>query len=186
MAEVRHVDTDALEAGMENILRSPKDHGVVKMIVRRPDIDKREVLQHAELDVTEGLIGDNWRRRGSDRTSDGTAHPDMQINIMNSRVIALVADSRDRWPLAGDQIYIDLDLTRRNLPPGSRLELGTAIVEIPDVPHLGCKKFADRFGVEAVKFVNSRRGKQLNLRGINARVVQSGVVRVGDLARKLV
>ena len=146
MTEVKHLEADELEAGLEDILQSPKDHGVVKMIVRRPDVDHREVLEEAELDFTEGLVGDNWRRRGSGSTPDGSAHPEMQLNIMNARVIALVAASRERWSLAGDQFYIDLDLTKDNLPPGSQLELGTAIVEIPSVPHLGCKKFAMRFG----------------------------------------
>jgi hypothetical protein len=185
MTEVKHLEAEELEAGLEDILQSPKDHGAVKMIARRPDVDHREVLEEAKLDITEGLVGDNWRRRGSGSTPDGSAHPEMQLNIMNARVIALVAVSRERWSLAGDQFFIDLDLTKDNLPPGSQLELGTAIVEIPSVPHLGCKKFATRFGVEAAKFVNSRRGKQLNLRGINARLIKPGVVRVGDTARKL-
>ena len=185
MTEVKHLEAEELEAGLKNILQSPKDHGVLKLIVRRPDVDQREVLEEAELNTTEGLVGDNWRRRGSGMTQDGSAHPEMQLNIMNARVIGLVASSRERWPLAGDQLYVDLDLTKDNLPPGSRLQLGTAILEVSEVPHLGCKKFASRFGVEATKFVNSRRGKQLNLRGINAKVVQSGIVRVGNTASKI-
>ena len=115
----------------------------------------------------------------------GEPHPDMQLNIMNARVIALVAGSRDRWALAGDQLYIDLDLSADNLPAGTRLSIGSAIVEVTAVPHTGCGKFAARFGVDAVKFVNSPVGRQLNLRGINAKVIQPGTIRVGDVARKV-
>ena len=182
---MKHLNSEELQAGLEEILRSPKDNGLVKMIVRRPDIDQRELLEQGSLDVAEGLVGDNWRVRGSSMTADGSAHPDMQLTLMNSRVTALVATSQDRWPLAGDQFYVDLDLSDENLPPGTRLELGTAIVEISNLPHLGCKKFVARFGLEAMKFVNSKRGKQLNLRGVNARVVQSGVVRIDDTVRKV-
>ncbi len=155
------------------------------MIVRRPDIDERQVLTIAELDVSEGMLGDNWARRGSSRTRNGSAHPEMQINIMNSRVIELVAVAEERWPLAGDQIYLDMDLSKDNLPAGTRLQLGSAILEVTSMPHLGCKKFVARFGLDAMKFVNSGLGKQLCLRGINARVVQSGTFSVGDVAIKL-
>lgn len=180
-----HLGREALEAGLERIQDSPKDLGLVEMIVRRPETDQRETLQRAELDVSEGLIGDNWWRRGNSRTADGSAHPEMQLNIMNSRVIDLVAGSKDRWPLAGDQIYVDLDLSKENLPAGTRLQLGTAIVEVTAIPHTGCKKFVERFGLEAMKFVNSGLGKTLCLRGINARVVQPGTFEVGNVVRKL-
>ena len=180
-----HLSAEALTAGLEYIRRSPKDAGTVKMIVRRPATDEREVLSVGELDIAEGLVGDNWRRRGSSRTSDGSAHPDMQLNIMNSRVIDLVAASQDRWALAGDQIFIDLDLSKDNLPAGTRLELGTAVIEVTEIPHTGCKKFVARFGLEAMKFVNSGIGKKLCLRGINARVVKSGTFKVGDTGRKM-
>ncbi len=180
-----HLSAEALMAGLGKIRRSPKDVGAVRMIVRRPAVDEREALPVGELDVAEGLVGDNWRERGSSRTSDGSAHPEMQLNIMNSRVIDLVATSEDRWPLAGDQIFIDLDLSKENLPAGTRLELGSAIIEVTGIPHTGCKKFVARFGLEAMKFVNSGIGKKLCLRGINARVVRSGTFCVGDTARKL-
>ena len=180
-----HLGSEALEAGLERIQDSPKDLGPVEMIVRRPETDQRETPQRAELDVSDGLLGDNWRRRGHSRTADGSAHPEMQLNIMNSRVIDLVAGSKDRWPLAGDQIYVDLDLSKENLPAGTRLQLGTAIIEVTAIPHTGCKKFVERFGLEAMKFVNSGLGKTLCLRGINARVVQPGTFEVGDVVRKL-
>lgn len=185
MADAIHLTMKELEAGLDEILDAPKDEGVLKLIVRRPRIEEREVLEEAELDLVEGLVGDNWRTRGSSRTPDGSSHPDMQLNIMSSRVIALVARSPERWQLAGDQLFLDLDLSAENLPPGTRLALGSAVLEVTDQPHTGCRKFVERFGADALKFVNSPRGRQLHLRGINARVVQPGMIRVGDLARKL-
>ena len=179
------LNADELEAGLPDILASPRDDGVVSMIVRRPDTNRREVLDSGELDVAEGLVGDNWRTRGSRMTADGSAHPEMQLNIMNSRVVALVARSRERWALAGDQFYVDLDLSKENLPAGTRLAMGSAIIEVTAIPHLGCKKFTARFGLEAMKFVNSRRGKELCFRGINAKVVQPGRVSIGDTIRRL-
>ena len=182
---MQFLNADELEAGLPEILASPKDDGVVSMIVRRPDTNQREVLDSGELDVAEGLLGDNWRTRGSRMTADGSAHPDMQLNIMNARVISLVARSRERWALAGDQFFVDLDLGKDNLPAGTRLAMGSAIIEVTAIPHLGCKKFTARFGLEAMKFVNSRRGKAHCFRGINAKVVQSGRVSAGDPTRRL-
>ena len=185
MTDMIHLTMEELEAGLDEILAAPKNEGVLKLIVRRPRIEEREVLQEAELDLVEGLVGDNWRTRGSSRTPNGSSHPDMQINIMSARVIALVAQTPDRWRLAGDQLFLDLDLSAANLPPGTRLALGSAVLEVTDQPHTGCKKFVERFGADALKFVNSPLGRQLHLRGINARVVQPGVIRVGDLVRKV-
>jgi hypothetical protein len=179
------VTLEELEAGLDEIRGAPKEEGPLKLIVRRPRIEEREVLQEAELDLVEGLVGDNWRTRGSSRTPDGSSHPDMQLNIMNARVIALVARHSDRWQLAGDQLFIDLDLSAANLPPGTCLALGSAVIQVTDQPHTGCKKFVERFGADALRFVSSPLGRQLHLRGINARVVQPGVIRTGDLARKL-
>ncbi len=174
-----------LEAGLEKIREAPKDEGVLELIVRRPRIEEREVLQEGELDSVEGLVGDCWITRGSSRTVDGSAHSDMQLNIMNARVAALVAQDKDRWQLAGDQLYIDMDLSAENLPPGTQLAIGSAVIEVTPPPHTGCKKFVSRFGLEAMKFVNSSLGRELHLRGINARVVQPGVIRVGQVAKKL-
>ena len=178
-------DLEVLEAGLDDIRGAPKNEGVLELIVRRPKIEAREVLREGQLDIVEGLVGDTWRMRQSGRTADGSPHPDMQLNIMNARIAQLVAGEKTRWPLAGDQLYIDLDMSTANLPAGTRLALGTAVIQVTDQPHTGCKKFVARFGADAMKFVNSPLGRELCLRGINAKVVQAGAIRVGDLVNKL-
>lgn len=183
---VTHLTTLQLEAGLDQVRQSPKDAGELKLIVRRPRANAREVLEVAQLDSVDGLVGDTWKFRASSRTPDGKSpHPDMQINIMNARVAALVAQDPDRWALAGDQLYIDLDLSRDNMPAGTRIGIGSAVVEVTNQPHTGCDKFVERFGLDAMKFVNSPVGRSLNLRGINARVAVAGSIRRGDLARKV-
>ena len=137
------------------------------------------------LDTEQGLVGDNWLSRGNSHTSDGASDPEMQLNIMNARVVALVANDPARRELAGDQLYLDMDLSYENLPPGTRLAIGDAIIEVTEPPHTGCKKFAARFGRDAMVFVNSGMGKKRNFRGINAKVIQSGAIRTGDVARKI-
>jgi MOSC domain-containing protein YiiM len=185
MLNVQHLSMTELEAGMDHIRRSPKDNGRLVMIVRRPNVDKREVLNEGELNTIEGLAGDTWKVRGNGHTPDGSADSNAQITVMNARTIALLAQEEERWPLAGDQLYVDMDLSHDNIPPGTRLSLGSAIIEVSEEPHTGCKKFSSRFGVEAMKFVNSPEGKQLHLRGINAKVIQEGRICVGDAVRKL-
>jgi hypothetical protein len=180
-----HLSMTELEAGMEHIRQSPKENGILKLIVRRPNDDEREVIETAELTPQQGLVGDNWKTRGSKHTPDGSANVNAQITVMNSRTIALLAQGEDRWALAGDQLYVDMDLSEDNLPPGTRLALGSAILEVSAEPHSGCKKFSSRFGVDAMKFVNSPEGKRLHLRGINAKVVQAGGIRIGDVMRKV-
>lgn len=173
-----HLSATELEQGVEHILASPSDQGELQLIVSRPEVDDRETLHQARLDVAVGLVGDSWSTRAK-------VVPDMQLNVMNTRVVGLIAQSEDRWALAGDQLFVDMDLSGQNLPPGTQLALGDAVIEVTELPHTGCKKFADRYGVEAMVFVNSGRGKTLNLRGICARVVKSGDIKVGDVARKL-
>ena len=184
-AYLRHLTMEELEAGIEEIRRSPRDEGVLQLIVRRPATLEREMIQEGQLDPAEGLVGDNWRTRGSKSTPDGSAHPEMQLTLMNARTIALLAQDPDRWQLAGDQLFVDLDLSAENLPPGTRLAMGSSVVEITSPPHTGCKKFTTRFGSDAVKFVNSPLGRELHLRGVNARVIQAGSVRVADVVRKV-
>ena len=180
-----HLTMTELETGLERIRQSPRDGGVLDLIVRRPLVGEREVLQDGELSPAEGLVGDSWKDRASTRTPDGSPHPDMQLNIMNSRVVALLAQERGRWHLAGDQLFIDLDLSAANLPPGTLLGVGSAVIEVTNQPHTGCQKFVTRFGLDAMKFVNSAVGKELHLRGINARVVRPGAIRTGDVVRKI-
>ncbi|HKO42006.1 MAG TPA: hypothetical protein VJU84_01845 [Pyrinomonadaceae bacterium] len=185
VAAENHLSMEELESGLDEIRDSPTDEGVLELIVRRPKVGEREVLEEAELHLAQGLVGDNWSDRPSSRTPDGSPHPDMQLNVMNARTIALLAQRRDRWALAGDQLFIDLDLSPRNLPPGTRLALGSAVIEVTNQPHTGCKKFLERFGLDALKFVSSPVGRELNLRGINARVVQPGEIRVGCQIKKI-
>lgn len=185
MNAAKHFSATELDQGIENILAAPEDNGELRLIVQRPEVDQRETPQQARLDVEQGLVGDNWLQRGSRHMPDGAADPDMQLNIMNTRVVDTVAGSEDRWALAGDQLFIDMNLSPDNLPPGTQLQLGEAVIEITEPPHTGCKKFAARFGVDAMVFVNSGRGKELNFRGICAKVVRSGDIHVGDVARKL-
>ncbi len=185
MSRSRHLTLAELERGMDVIERSPREAGELKLIVRRPRTGVREPLDSGRLDVEDGLVGDNWRRRGCSKRPDGSADPARQITVMNARVIALVAQDEDRWALAGDQLFVDLDLGVDNLPPGTRLALGSAVIEVTDSPHTGCKKFAERFGLDALKFLSTAAARRLRLRGLYARVASSGVVRVGDVTRRL-
>jgi hypothetical protein len=146
-------------------------------------VDAREVLEEGMLDVEQGLVGDTWSQRSSIRTPDGSPHPDMQLNLINSRFSRLIAGSDDRAALAGDQLHLDLDLSGANLPPGTRLHMGNAVIEVTDQPHTGCHKFSGRFGLDALRMVNSDAGRELHLRGINARVVVPGAIRRGDPIR---
>ncbi len=183
--ESKHLTTEELKAGLAHIMESPNNNGVLEMIVRRPAENEREQLEEGKLDLEYGLIGDNWKTRGSKRTTDGFGHPEMQINIMNSRAIDLVAQDRARWKLAGDQLYIDFDLSEGNLPVGSKISIGETTIEVTAIPHTGCKKFVSRFGLDAMKFVNSEEGKKLRLRGLNAKVVRPGTISAGDTVSKL-
>jgi hypothetical protein len=180
-----HLTTEELQSGLDLIRRAPKDEGVLDLIVRRPAVNEREALEHAELDLVHGLVGDTWGRRRSKSTPDGSPNLEMQITVINSRVAALIAREKSRWQLAGDQLYLDMVLSVENLPAGTRLALGSAVVEVTAPPHLGCQKFVARFGLEAMKFVNSPVGRELRLRGLHARVVQPGPIRAGELARKV-
>ena len=179
---MQHLTRDELDAGLAHIEASPADGGRLEMLVRRPSTDQREVLEAGRLDFESGLVGDRWSSSGLGK--DAAAHLETQLTLMNARVAALVAQSPERWPLAGDQLYVDLDLGHENLPPGTRLQIGEAKIEVTAEPHTGCRKFSARFGTDATRFVNSKPGRRLNLRGINAKVVEPGTIRVGDLVRK--
>jgi MOSC domain-containing protein YiiM len=181
---VEHLSRESLAAGLGQIRGSPRDGGRVVLIVRRPAAGERELPAAAVLNPAAGLDGDNWLTRGSTGMPDGSADPDRQITVMNARVAELVAGGTKRMPLAGDQLYVDLDLSVDNLPVGSMLMVGQAVLRVSEAPHLGCAKFVERFGAEAMRFVNSRLGRQLRLRGMNTRIVVPGTVRVGDVAAK--
>ena len=174
-----------LEQSLDHIREAPADGGTVELIARRPAEDEREVLTEARLDTNQGLEGDTWNVRGSSRTPDGSPNPDSQLTLMNARAAAAIAGEREHWALAGDQLYVDLDLSLANLPAGSRVQIGSAVIEFSESPHTGCAKFSARFGVDALKFVNSPVGRELRLRGANCRVVVAGTVRAGDAIRKL-
>jgi hypothetical protein len=174
---VEHATTEELLAGLDHVRAAPADSGVVELIVRRPAVDQREVVDAGELDLVIGLIGDRWHLGASPIN-------DAQLTLMNARAAELIARSRERWPLAGDQLYVDLDLSVDNLPAGTQLAVGDAVVEITAVPHTGCAKFSARFGTDALKFVNKSPGRELRLRGVNARVVTAGTVRAGDAIAK--
>ena len=175
-----HLTTDEIEANIADVLASPDHVGTLEMIVRRPAVNAREVVESGFLSIENGLVGDNWLSRGSARTDNGLGHPEMQLNLMNWRFVNLIAGSRDRVPIAGDQLFVDLDLSPNNVPPGSRLAIGGAEIEITAMSHLGCKKFVQRFGLDAMKFANSDFGRMHNLRGVNAKVITAGDVTTGD------
>jgi hypothetical protein len=168
-----HVPMTDLEAGLDEIRAAPSDGGTIELISRRPAENERELLEDAELDPVRGLVGDTWY-------VDYPEYRDSQLTIVNSRLSRLVAGERERWALSGDQLYADLDIGDENLPVGTVLRVGTATIEITDVPHTGCKKYAQRFGPDATRFVNSPDGRALRLRGVNTRILAGGVVRVGD------
>lgn len=182
---LQHVELTGLEESLDHMREAPADGGTVELIVRRPAEDEREVLTEAYLDAHDGLEGDTWRARGSRHTPDGGPNPEAQLTLMNARAAAAIAGERERWALAGDQIYVDLDISRANLPPGSRVQIGSAVIEFSEAPHTGCAKFSARFGNDALRFVNSPTGRELRLRGANCRVVKAGTVRAGDAIRKL-
>ncbi|MEA1903752.1 MAG: MOSC domain-containing protein [Actinomycetota bacterium] len=174
-----------LEPLLDHILSAPKDSGTIELLVRRPAESVREKIESAELDTEVGVVGDNWLDRAREAAGDGVVSKHAQLTLMNSRSADAVAVDRGRWPLCGDQIYVDMDLSMENLPAGSRIKVGTATVEISEVPHTGCPKFSSRFGAEALRFVNVGDGRANRLRGVNAFIVESGTVSLGDVVKKL-
>ena len=182
----KHLSMSKLRAGLSNILASPKDDGEIKAIVIRTDKSHRADVDTCQISLARGMHGDHWEKGCWKSTDSGMPHPDVQICMMNSRCISLIAQERYNWAIAGDNLFIDMDLTPKNLPAGTRLKIGTAIIEITDTPHTGCAKFIERYGYDACVFVNTGDGKKYNLRGIYGRVVQDGALNVGDLMKKIV
>ena len=182
---VTHLNSEQLDEGLNDIRRSPADSGTLLKIVRRPEVDRREVVDEGRLDIADGLVGDTWNVRGSASTPDGSPNPEAQVTIINSRALDLMAQSEDRWQLSGDQLVVDIDLSMENRPSGTQLSIGSAVLEISEKPHTGCVKFADRFGKDALRFVSTPMGQEMRLRGVNTRVVQSGTIRAGDTVAKV-
>ncbi len=180
-----HLTTAEIEAGLTHITAAPDEVGTLDLIVSRPGPDQREVLDEGELDTTVGLVGDNWIDRPSSRMPDDRAHPDMQLNLINSRLLAHICPDESRRPLAGDQLHLDFDLSLHNLPAWTQLAIGDAVIVITDQPHTGCAKFVKRFGADAMRFVNSDVGRAHGLRGRCAKVVRPGTIRAGDQVTKL-
>ena len=175
-----YVGTEALTEQLPYFRSAPRHEGKVVLIVRRPAVDARELLETGELDPAVGLVGDTWNGRSSKRTPDGSPHPDMQLTLVNTRFLEVIAGPIERWPLAGDQLYVDFDLSVESMPPGTQLIVGSALIEITEQPHTGCAKYSKRYGPEGLRFVNSPEGSALRLRGVNAKVVNGGTVSVGD------
>ena len=177
---MEHMTIAQLEVGLAEVGRSPTGEGTLELIVRRPVSEEREVLETATLTVEEGLVGDNWNQRPSNRTEDGGPHPDMQLNLINSRFLALIAGDPEHMELAGHQLAVDLSLGSDDLPPWSRIRIGGAVIQVTDQPHTGCAKFTRRFGLDAFHLLKTEVGQAMNLRGICTRVVVPGTIRRGD------
>jgi len=179
-----HLSMETLRAGLPHVRQAPANNGRLAMIVIRPAVDERVAVDTAGLSHSHGLEGDTWRQRGSSHSPDGSAEPDRQITLVSIRALQVISPDETRWPLAGDQLYVDMDLSPENLPPGQRVKVGTAVLEITAAEHRGCVKYSRRFGKDALKFVNQD-GWPLRLRGIYARVVQDGTISVGDALEKI-
>lgn len=175
----------ALEAGLAEVLAAPAEAGHVELVTCRPAAGTRRVLASARFDPVTGVEGDSWATRFCRHTPDGSPHPGQQVALMNARMIRLVAGAPEHWAPAGDQLFVDFDLRPTNAPPGTRLAVGEAVLEVSELPHRPCVKFRERYGDAAFRFLRSPRGLELSLRGVNATIVGAGVVRPGDEIRKL-
>jgi hypothetical protein len=178
------IPTRNLDQHLDFVRSSPRDAAPLELIVRRPGTGEREILEEAILDEATGLAGDTWLARGSRSMPDRSANPAAQLTLMSTRVLASIEPDRARWPLAGDQLYLDLDLSEANLPAGARLTIGSVVLEVTDLPHTGCAQFSARFGADALRWISTPTGRAHRMRGMYVRVVTGGTVRVGDLVRK--
>jgi hypothetical protein len=169
------------EPFVADVRAAPRDSGHLELIARRPDVDQRELVDAVELDTVFGVVGDSWFVRGS----SSSRNPESQVTLISTRVLRAIEQDTERWPLAGDQLYVDFDLSIDALPPGSRLAIGSALLEVSEQPHTGCAKFSARFGSDALRWINSPVGRELRMRGMNARVVRGGTVRAGDAVRRV-
>lgn len=177
--------TEQLEAGMAGVLDTPRDAGAVRLIVRRPGRGEREILEVGRFDSEVGLVGDDWVNRPGMNSDKPSAYA--QVTVMNARVAELISGDADpaAWARCGDQLYADLDLSQDNLPAGTRIAIGELVLEVQAEPHTGCVQFREWWGPEALRFISSKQGLSLRMRGANTVVVEPGEVRPGDIARKL-
>jgi hypothetical protein len=173
---------EAFDTRLPEVQAAPADNGRVELIVRRPAPEQREILDEAALDLELGLVGDHWAVRDRGNTP---VYMDAQLTVISTRVLAIIEPDESRWPLAGDQLYVDFDLSEANLPAGTRLAVGTSVIEISETPHTGCAKFSSRFGSDALRWINSPVGRANRMRGLNARIVEPGTVRTGDTIRRI-
>ena len=179
------MNTEQIVGGMSHVTASPADGGRLELIIVRPAEGERVLPESVRVSPEQGVEGDKWRHsRGHDTPDDGP-DPRTQVTLMNARILRLISGEEGRMPLAGDNLIVDLDLSDENIAPGQRLSVGEAVLEVTEVPHNGCGAFLDRYGKDAVKFVNSPEGKRLHLRGLHAKVITAGVVSVGDEVRKV-
>ena len=177
-----HVSRESLDPHLPTLRALSSEQGTLELIVVRPTEGERELPDAAELTIEDGLVGDRWTQRID---PDGNVHRDNQLTIASTHLLGLIAEP-ERWPLAGDNLLVDIGLDKESLPTGSRLAIGdTVVVQISEEPHTGCAKFSARFGSDALKFINSPEGRELRLRGVNAHVIVPGTVSTGDTVRRI-
>jgi MOSC domain-containing protein YiiM len=173
----RHLSLDALEDGLAALPPPPRDRGRVTLIVRRRADGVRETPARVELTRERGVPGDRWQRLQPDA-------PQMQLAVMQQDLAELIANGQP-LSLFGDNLFVDLDLSAANLPFGSQIRVGSAIVEMTPEPHDGCHKFAGRFGNDALRFVATKATRAENRRGVYWTTIEAGEVAVGDELRVL-
>jgi hypothetical protein len=184
MSNELHLSLEELQSHLDSIKQSPQDDGILKAIVIRPVSNERVGMESSVVTPDGGVHGDRWAKQAWLNLPEEELEPKAQITVMNSRAAEVIARNRARWPLAGDNLYVDLDLSEDNLQAGQQLSIGSAVFEITPQPHNGCGKFEQRFGAEALKWVNSEEGKHHHLRGIYIKVVKAGVINVDDTITK--
>ena len=177
--------TEQIILGFPQVTESPADGGRLELIVVRPSDGERVLPESVRVSPESGVEGDKWVNSKGHDMPDGQPDPRVQVTLMNARLLRLISGGEERMPLAGDNLVVDLDLSDDNMPPGQRLSVGEAVLEVTEVPHNGCGTFLERYGRDAVKFINSPEGKRLHLRGVHAKVITAGTVRVGDDVRKI-